>query len=87
VFDSTIPYDLHFFQALDRVVQAEPWLERDKAMIDPLRSIGIEKAKAFNPDETSETTLIAAAHEAHVWLDNLYETACGTDDGIATVRR
>jgi hypothetical protein len=34
VFDSTIPYDLRYFQALDRFVQREPWLARDKAMID-----------------------------------------------------
>ena len=25
-FDSTIPYDLRFFQALDRFVQHEPWM-------------------------------------------------------------
>jgi hypothetical protein len=34
-YDSTIPYDLRFFQSLDRFVQRKPWLERDKAMIDP----------------------------------------------------
>ena len=45
VFDSTIPYDMRFFESLDRMVQAEPWLERDKAMIDPLRTIGIEQGK------------------------------------------
>ncbi|MEJ0041139.1 MAG: DUF1254 domain-containing protein [Rhizomicrobium sp.] len=50
VFDSTNTYDLRFFEALDRVVQAEPWLERDKAMIDALATIGIEKGKAFDPD-------------------------------------
>ena len=27
VFDSTIPYDLRFFQTLDRFVQREPWLD------------------------------------------------------------
>ena len=37
MFDSTIPYDMRFFEALDRFVQREPWLERDKAMIDPLK--------------------------------------------------
>ena len=37
VFDSTIRYDLSFFKALDRVVQYEPWLERDKVMVDMLR--------------------------------------------------
>ena len=49
VYDATIPYDLRFFQSLDRFVQQEPWLTRDKAMIDPLKSLGIEKGKPFNP--------------------------------------
>ena len=39
-----------FFQNLDRVVQNEPWLERDRAMIDQLRTLGIEKGKPFNPE-------------------------------------
>jgi hypothetical protein len=46
-FDSTIPYDASFFVYLDRFVQAEPWLLRDKAMIDSLKTIGIEKGEAF----------------------------------------
>jgi hypothetical protein len=50
VLDSTIPYDLRFFLSLNRIVQDEPWLERDRAMIDPLKSIGIEKGKPFNPN-------------------------------------
>ena len=57
VFDSTIPYDLRFFQALDRFVQHEPWIERDKAMIDMLKSIGIEKGKPFNPDPSDAGSL------------------------------
>jgi hypothetical protein len=40
-FDSTIKYDESFFLLLNRVVQSEPWIERDRAMIDQLRSIGI----------------------------------------------
>ena len=50
VYDATIPYDVRFFQSLDRVVQIEPWLARDRVMIDMLKSIGIEKGKPFNPD-------------------------------------
>jgi hypothetical protein len=69
VFDSTIPYDLRFFQALNRIVQAEPWLERDKVMIDPLKTIGIERGKPFNPDASTKDILDAAIKEAHVWLD------------------
>ena len=57
LYDSTIPYDVRFFESLNRVVQAEPWLERDKVMIDQLESIGIVKGKPFNPDpRTKEHT-------------------------------
>jgi len=28
MFDATIPYDLRYFESLDRFVQAEPWLTR-----------------------------------------------------------
>ena len=52
VFDATIPYDATFFEALDRRVQAEPWLTRDKAMIDVLKTIGIEKGKPSGPTPT-----------------------------------
>jgi hypothetical protein len=68
VFDSRIPYDLRFFRSLDRMVQAEPWLERDKAMIDPLKTIGIERGKPFDPDAKTQQLLIQAVQEAHAWL-------------------
>lgn len=74
VFDSTIPYDMRFFESLDRMVQSEPWLPRDKAMIDMLRSIGIEKAKPFKPDAKTLAILTAAASEAHAWLNARYDT-------------
>ena len=54
VYDATIPYDVRFFESLDRVVQIEPWLTRDKVMIDMLKSIGIEKGKPFNPDAKTQ---------------------------------
>jgi hypothetical protein len=73
VFDATIPYDLRFFQSLDRMVQYEPWLERDKAMIDPLRSIGIEKGKPFAPDAKTQEILQASLKEARAWIDANYE--------------
>src|SRR6185503_10084488 len=73
VYDSTIPYDLRFFQSLDRVVQMEPWLVRDKLMIDMLKSIGIEKGKPFNPDAKTEAILNAAAREAHALLEVRYK--------------
>jgi hypothetical protein len=75
VYDSTIPYDLRFFESLHRIVQAEPWLERDKAMIDPLASIGIEKGKPFAPDAKTREVLDAAAREAQAWLVTRYEAS------------
>jgi len=74
VFEANIPYDVRFFESLDRMVQREPWLARDKAMIDVLKSIGIEKGKPFRADETTHRILNAAADEARAWLDLKYET-------------
>ena len=73
VFDSTIPGDLRFFQALDRFVQHEPWIDRDRAMIDMLKSTGIEKGKTFAPDQGTQAILKDAIGEARAWLDNRYE--------------
>ncbi len=78
VYDSTIPYDLRFFQSLDRFVQYEPWIDRDRAMIDMLKSIGIEKGKPFNPDQNTQAILNDAIGEAHAWLDSRYETVFTT---------
>ena len=73
VFDSTIQYDHRFFRNLDRIVQSEPWLPRDRAMIDQLKSIGIEKGKPFNPDAKTTATLDAAAQDAKAWLAARYD--------------
>jgi hypothetical protein len=73
LYDSTIPYDLRFFQSLNRVVQTEPWQTRDKAMIDQLKSIGIEKGKPFNPDAGAIAILNSAAADARAVLDGMYD--------------
>jgi hypothetical protein len=73
VFEANIPYDSRFFDSLNRMVQSEPWLTRDKATIDPLRTIGIEKDKAFSPDARTRAILDDAAKEAHAWLETKYE--------------
>jgi hypothetical protein len=78
VYDSTIPYDLRFFQSLDRFVQHEPWIDRDRVMIDMLKSIGIEKGKSFDPDQKTQTILTEAISEARAWLDNRYESVFST---------
>jgi hypothetical protein len=72
-FDSTIRYDASFFDHLNRIVQNEPWLTRDKAMIDQLKSLGIEKGKPFQPDDATKALFASAAQEAHVWLEAKYD--------------
>jgi hypothetical protein len=74
VFDSTIRYDVRFFEGLDRIVQSEPWLDRDRAMIDQLKTIGIEKGKPFDPDAQTRELLEAGAREAHAWLEAKYDS-------------
>jgi hypothetical protein len=68
LFDSTIRYDDSFFVHLDRMVQSEPWLGRDRAMIDQLRAIGIEKGKPFAPNAAMKQALTDGIGEAHAWM-------------------
>jgi len=75
VFDATIPYDVRFFESLARIVQSQPWLDRDRAMIDALRTLGIEKGKPFCPDATMREIMREAAQEAREWLDLQYEAS------------
>jgi hypothetical protein len=72
-FNSTIRYDASFFENLNRVIQAEPWIDRDRAMIDQLKSLGIEKGKPFNPSNATTAILDAAAREAGAWLEARYD--------------
>jgi hypothetical protein len=73
VFDATVPFNIRFFQSLDRIVQNQPWQTRDKAMIDQLKSIGIEKGKPFNPDAKTPEILNSAALEARDYLEQKYD--------------
>ena len=75
LFDANIPYNQSFFDSLNRVVQYEPWLDRDRAMIDQLKSIGIQQGKPFAPDAATSAQLKEAIDEGHAWLTNQYETA------------
>jgi hypothetical protein len=75
LFDSTIRYDESFFVNLDRMVQSEPWLGRDRAMIDQLRSIGIEKGKPFAPDAKTKQAMKDGITDAHAWMAAKYDAA------------
>jgi len=72
-FDSTIRYDASFFENLNRMVQEEPWIDRDRTMIDPLKSLGIEKGKPFNPSESTKAAMTSAIKEAGAWLEAKYD--------------
>ena len=74
VYDATIQYDFRFFESLNRIIQEESWLTRDKIMIDYLKSIGIEKGKPFNPDDKTKAILNAAMSEVHAFFEKKYET-------------
>ncbi len=73
IFNSTIRYDQGFFEGLNRIVQSEPWLERDRAMIDQLKSLGIEKGKPFAPTDKTKEGLDAGIREAQMLLEAKYD--------------
>ncbi len=78
LYDATIQYDIRFFESLNRLVQYEPWLERDRAMIDTLRMVGIEKGQPFAPDAEMAQSLNDAAAKAHAFLDGTYKEVVTT---------
>jgi hypothetical protein len=55
------------------MVQIELWLERDKAMIDPLKTIGIERGKRFEPNAKTKEILADAIQEARAWFEARYD--------------
>jgi hypothetical protein len=73
LFDSTIRYDESFYVHLDRIVQNEFLDARDWAMIDQLRSLGIERGKPFSPDAATKQALADGIREAHAWLEAKYD--------------
>lgn len=73
LFDSTIKWDESFFDNLNRVIQEEPWIVRDRAMIDQLKSIGIEKGRPFKPNQHVQSLLSKGIKEARALLEAKYD--------------
>ena len=71
--NSTIRYDESFFEGLNRIVQSEPWLHRDRVMIDQLKSLGIEKGKPFAPSAATKQALTTGIREAQMLLEAKYD--------------
>lgn len=72
-FDSTIRYDNSYFENLNRVVQFEPWLDRDRVMIDTLRSLGIEKGKPYAPTNEAKQAMNVGIKAAQTYLAAVYD--------------
>jgi hypothetical protein len=73
LFDSTIRWDDSFFDNLNRVIQEEPWIARDRVMIDQLKSLGIEQGKPFAPDAHVKSLLTEGIKEAQKLLEAKYD--------------
>ena len=71
----TLPtYDFDFFVKIDKLIQDEPLLERDKVMGGMLTSLGIQKGMAFKPDLALKKVLNEAAKDGYAYLEYLFET-------------
>jgi hypothetical protein len=65
LLDGVVKFDDSFYQRLAKMVNEEPVMTRDLAVMGQLRSLGIEKGKAFTPTEETKAILKKAAEEAH----------------------
>ncbi|MEZ6073194.1 MAG: DUF1214 domain-containing protein [Pirellulales bacterium] len=71
-WDTLPKYDMTYFTDLNAVVQREPVLERDKAMMALLVGIGIEKGKEFKPDKATEEALLEGLQRAYDWMQDYF---------------
>ena len=60
-------FDLNDFRLLDRIVQEEPILERDKVMLGMLASLGIERGEKFDPSSEVAAILEKAAKDVQAY--------------------
>ncbi|AXI47906.1 hypothetical protein C1J03_18990 [Sulfitobacter sp. SK012] len=75
---NTLPvYDMSYFADLNAVVQREPVLEQDKAMMGMLASLGIERGKPFNPDAEMQEAMLAGLDCAYDQMQARFVTDGG----------
>lgn len=55
------PRGMEYWESLNKVVQSEPVMERDRLILAQLRFLGIEKGKPFKPDARQKMILTEAA--------------------------
>lgn len=73
-FEAVPEYNANFYTSLARMVQEEPVLDRDLAVMGQLYRLGIGKDLKFNADSISKPLLDSAAEEAHQWMMEQYAT-------------
>lgn len=65
----TLPrYDERWFEDLYEIINLENPQARDKVMLGMLKTLGIEKGKPFNPDETTKKAMRQAAIDAYAYM-------------------
>jgi hypothetical protein len=75
LWDGIPRMDESFYAVLAKMVTEEPVLPRDLAMMNILRSVGIEKGKEFKPDAATNIVLKRAVAEAKAFLQGLQVAA------------
>jgi len=70
LWDGIPRMDESFYAVLAKMVNEEPVIARDLAVMNMLRSIGIEKGKTFEPDAAMTAVLKNAIAEAKAWMQN-----------------
>jgi hypothetical protein len=65
IFDGIVRYDDTFYDSLARILEEEPVLTRDLAIMGQLHSLGIRKGKMFRPTANMRSALIDAVAEVH----------------------
>ena len=70
LFDGIVRFDENFYASLSKMVNEEPVLAQDRAMMGLLLPLGIEKGKEFKPNAATQRILAQSADAAHAWLKN-----------------
>jgi len=82
LFDGIVRFDESFYASLAQMINEEPVLMQDRAMMGLLLPLGIEKGKEFKPDTATQRALATSARDAHAGLMNAlltYTTPFWTD--------
>ena len=73
-FNSLPTYDETFFQDIDHLIQSNPIRPQDKAMVSLLKGLGIEKGKAFTPNEEQNKAMNEGLKMAYDYMQYLFST-------------